>query len=84
MISESGLTEDGLHSSVVSNPDLKYEELVAFCDRARREFYLRPQYMAAKMIQIIKQPSEAKRIFKAAGTMVKYLLSPSLKKNDKK
>lgn len=78
------LTEDGLHSSVVSNPDLKYEELVAFCDRARREFYLRPQYMFSKVIQIIRQPSEAKRIFKAAGTMVKYLLTPSLKENDKK
>jgi radical SAM superfamily enzyme YgiQ (UPF0313 family) len=77
------LTPEGLHSSVVSNPDLKYEELVAFCDRARREFYLRPRYMANKMLQILVQPSEAKRIFKAGHTFVKYLLSPSLKHGNK-
>lgn len=76
------LTDDGLHSSVVSNPDLKYEELVAFCDRARREFYLRPQYIFAKIIQIFKQPSEAKRLLKGGFTIFKYLISPSLKKNN--
>ncbi len=76
------LTDEGLHSSVVSNPDLKYEELVAFCDRARREFYLRPQYLFAKIVQIIKQPSEAKRLLKGGFTIFKYLMSPSIKKNN--
>jgi anaerobic magnesium-protoporphyrin IX monomethyl ester cyclase len=73
------LTEEGLHSSVVSNPDLKYEELVSFCDRARKEFYLRPKYMIAKLIQVIFQPSEAKRIFKAGQTFLRYQLKPSMK-----
>lgn len=73
------LTPEGLHSSVVSNPDLTYEELVAFCDRARREFYLRPRYMAFKTWQVIRHPSEAKRTFKALGTFWRYLLFPSLK-----
>lgn len=67
------ITEDGLHSSVVSNPNLTYEELVAFCDRARREFYLRPRYIFAKIIQIFTHPGEAKRIFKAFKTFYKYL-----------
>lgn len=67
------ITEDGLHSSVVSNPNLTYEELVAFCDRARREFYLRPRYILAKIIQIFTHPGEAKRIFKAFKTFYKYL-----------
>jgi anaerobic magnesium-protoporphyrin IX monomethyl ester cyclase len=74
------LTPDGLHSSVVSNPDLKYEELVAYCDRARREFYLQPKYIVAKMVQVITNPSEAKRLFKGLSTMLKYLFTPSLKK----
>jgi anaerobic magnesium-protoporphyrin IX monomethyl ester cyclase len=74
------LTEDGLHSSVVSNPDLRYEELVAFCDRARRKFYLRPTYMFAKLKQMITSPGEAKRIIKAALTFFRYLLRPSIKK----
>jgi len=78
------LTEDGLHSSVVSNPDLRYEELVAFCDRARREFYLRPKYIFAKFKQMIVNPGEAKRIIKAGFTFFKYLLQPSIKRKDRK
>jgi radical SAM superfamily enzyme YgiQ (UPF0313 family) len=73
------LTEDGLHSSVVSNPELRYEELVAFCDRARREFYLRPAYIFAKLRQMATNPGEAKRIIKAALTFFRYLLQPSIK-----
>jgi radical SAM superfamily enzyme YgiQ (UPF0313 family) len=77
------LTPEGLHSSVVSNPDLTYEELVAFCDRARRAFYLRPSYMLAKLRQMIAYPGEAKRIIKAAFTFMRYLLSPTIKKRGK-
>jgi radical SAM superfamily enzyme YgiQ (UPF0313 family) len=73
------LTDEGLHSSVVSNPDLTYEQLVLFCDRARREFYLRPRYILAKMVQMVRHPSEAKRIVKAARTLVRYLLTPSIR-----
>lgn len=69
------LTDDGLHSSVVSNPELSYETLVAFCDRARREFYLRPGYIMSKMTQMITHPGEAKRILKAGRTLFKYLLN---------
>ncbi len=74
------LTEDGLHSSVVSNPDLTYEYLVEFCARARREFYLRPRYIAGKIVQIVRQPSEARRVFKAFRTFISYLFAQPLKK----
>jgi radical SAM superfamily enzyme YgiQ (UPF0313 family) len=73
------LTKEGLHSSVVSNPELRYEELVAFCDRARREFMLRPVYIVSKVLQVIRHPGEARRILKATNTIWKYLLAPSLK-----
>lgn len=73
------LTEDGLHKSVVSLPDLTAQELVAWCDRARREFYLRPAYIWSKVRQAITQPREARRIFKSFFTFVKYLVRPSLK-----
>jgi Fe-S oxidoreductase len=73
------LTKEGLHSSVVSNPELRYEELVAFCDRARREFLLRPTYLVSKLYQVIRHPGEALRILRAANTIWKYLLAPSLK-----
>ncbi len=74
------LTDDGLHSSVVSNPALAYETLVDFCDRARREFYLRPSYVASKALQAIAHPSEAKRIIMAGRTLLTYLVHPSLKR----
>lgn len=74
------LTADGLHSSVVSNPDLSYEYLVGYCDRARREFYLRPRYLLAKAWQTLRHPSEAGRNFKALGTFWRYLLKPSIGK----
>jgi len=77
------LTDDGLHSSVVSNPDLLYEELVAYCDRARKEFYLRPKYLFSKAFQAVSHPSEAKRLFKGGKTILKYLFSPSIKNNSK-
>lgn len=68
------ITDKGLHSSVVSNPDLSYEELVTFCARARKEFYLRPKYFFSKTVQIITHPSETKRIIKAGFTFFKYML----------
>jgi radical SAM superfamily enzyme YgiQ (UPF0313 family) len=72
------LTADGLHSSVVSRPDLTYESLVAFCDRARREFYLRPAYILAKGMQVLRHPAEAKRLLKGGRTFIRYLLRPSI------
>jgi anaerobic magnesium-protoporphyrin IX monomethyl ester cyclase len=77
------ITPEGLHSSTMSNPDLPYDELVQFCDRARRVFYLRPSYMAFKMLQSLKNPSEAKRNLKGFFSLRKYLFrsSPSSKKS---
>jgi len=74
------LTDDGLHSSVVSNPDLSYETLVDFCDRARREFYLRPRYLAGKAAQALRNPGEFKRLVKGFRALLPYLVNPSLKR----
>lgn len=73
------LTEDGLHKSVVSKPGLTSQDLVEWCDQARREFYLRPGYIWAKVRQVITQPREARRIFKSFCIFVKYLIRPSLR-----
>lgn len=74
------LTADGLHSSVVSNPDLTYEKLVRFCDRARKEFYFRPSYIFTKFLQMFTSFSEAKRIIKAGWTFIGYQLNPQYRK----
>jgi radical SAM superfamily enzyme YgiQ (UPF0313 family) len=73
------LTDDGLHSSVVSNPELTYEYLVDFCNRARREFYLRPSYMFSKGLQMLTNPSESKRIIMGGKNLFKYLFAPNKK-----
>jgi len=73
------LTDDGLHNCVVSQPELTKDELVQFCDDARREYYLRPGYMAFKLGQTIKHPKEAQRTLKSAKTFVKYLFHNSNK-----
>ncbi len=71
------LTPAGLHNTVVKTEALTSEELVAFCDHARRDFYLRPGYMAYKAKQMLKSPAEMKRNLKSAKTFVKYLLKGS-------
>ncbi|MCZ6795337.1 MAG: radical SAM protein [Planctomycetota bacterium] len=67
------LTPEGLHSTVVNRPDLPHEEVVRFCDRARREFYLRPGYVAYKLLQVVKRPREFGRLVKSFKTFARYL-----------
>jgi radical SAM superfamily enzyme YgiQ (UPF0313 family) len=68
------LTEEGLHQCVLKLPGLSNDELVEFCDRARREFYLRPGYFWWKSRQVLRHPSEFVRTAKSLKTFIKYLL----------
>jgi len=73
------LTNDGLHNCVVSLPNISKDELVAFCDQSRREFYLRPGYLISKAMQVVFHPNELKRNFRGAKTLSKYLFQKSNK-----
>ncbi len=75
------LTSDGLHRSLVNQGELSAEDLVKWCDQARRSFYLRPNFLAKKSWQVFTRPGEATRIFKAAKTFMRYLFRPSIKKD---
>lgn len=68
------LTKEGMHNCVVSRPELTNEELVDFCDYARKEFYLRAKYIGTKLLQALKHPSESKRLFKGAKSLAKHLM----------
>lgn len=72
------LTPEGLHRSVVEQPNLSAEELVTWCDQARRSFYLRPRFLASKVWEIVTHPAEAGRIMRAARVFFRYLFRPSL------
>ena len=69
------LTPEGLHNTVVDRPELPHKEIVAFCDRARREFYLRPSYIAYKLKQVFTHPRETRRLVKSLRTFGRYLLT---------
>lgn len=71
------LTPAGLHNSVVRSEELSAEELVRFCDSARRQFYLRPGYLFYKLKQTLSNPSEMRRNIKSARTFLKYLVKGS-------
>lgn len=77
------LTEKGLHNSIVNLPNLTNKELVEFCDKARRKFYLNPSYVFYKLIQSLKSPYEFKRNFMGFAVLIKHLVFGSYTKSEK-
>ncbi len=71
------LTKEGLHNSVVTLPNITHQQLVSFCDRARRSFYLSPSYLLYKMKQSVRDRRELQRNLKGFITLSKYLLHGS-------
>ena len=67
------LTPDGMHNSIVSRPGLSNTELVEFCDRARKEFYMRPSYILRKLLDGLTDPREFKRLAKGGLTLGKHI-----------
>ncbi|MCY4645138.1 MAG: radical SAM protein [Bacteriovoracales bacterium] len=74
---DAWLTKDGLHSSVVNLPNMSHRDLVEFCDKARRKFYLRPSYMAKKGLQSLRDFHEFKRNLKGFKKLSKHLFAGS-------
>lgn len=68
------LTPDGNHNSVLNMPDMPAEQIRLWCDYARRKYYLRPRYIAGKLMQQFRHPSEIRRTFKSARRFVKFLV----------
>jgi anaerobic magnesium-protoporphyrin IX monomethyl ester cyclase len=77
------LSPEGLHNCVISRPGLSNYELVEFCDEARRRFYIRPSYIAKKIIQSFSNLQEFKRLSKGALTLSKYIFKTSPGKSKK-
>lgn len=67
------LTKEGMHNCVLHTKDLSANELVDFCDYARRRFYLRPNYVAYKALDVLRNPQEIARTMKAATTLFAHL-----------
>jgi hypothetical protein len=67
------LDKDGQHNTTVIRKGLTSQDLVDFCDRARREFYLRPAYIYKQAVMALTNSRERYRVMRGAGTLVKHL-----------
>lgn len=68
------LTPEGMHNCVLSTPELSSQELVDFCNYARKKFYLRPKYILMKLGECLTSKDDFVRTVKAFGTFKKHLL----------
>lgn len=67
------ITPDGMHNCVLSTPELSSQELVDFCNYARKKYYLRPSYMFMKFIECLTNRDDFVRTAKSFKTFAKYL-----------
>jgi len=68
-------TDQGLHDCVVSRPGLDSEDLVAFCNRARREFYARPGYLLYRLRRLATHPAQdGPRMWRSLRVFHRHLL----------
>ena len=71
------LKEDGTINCVLELPNLTSDELVKFCDDARRKYYLRPRYIAHRIWRGLQSPEDLKRSLKAFGKLKDFLFRKS-------
>ena len=58
---------------VLSLPDLSAGEMVDFCNRARKKYYLRASYILHRLRVGLRNPSDLKRSLKAFAKLKRYL-----------
>ena len=75
------VTEEGYHNSVVRMPDMSGEEIVDWCDYARKKYYTRPRYLLYKLFQTVFKPSELVRNLKAGLRFQSFLRNGTYGKN---
>ena len=70
------LDADGHHTAMARTGTLDPDDIVGFCIRARRRFYLRPRYLMRSAWRAGKDPGERVRILRAARTFWRHLICP--------
>ena len=64
---------DGTHNTVLNTPELSAQEMVDFCNMARRKYYLRFSYIIHRLRIGFTNPDDLRRSFKAFGKLKHYL-----------
>lgn len=67
------LHEDGTLNCIINTPELSAQELVDFCQKARKKYYLRPRYIAHRIWRGLRDPEDLKRSVKAFGKLKETL-----------
>ena len=67
------LTHEGMHNCVISTPEVSNNELVNFCNYARKEFYLRPSYFFMKICECLTNKDDLIRTWKSFKIFKQYL-----------
>lgn len=69
------VTPTGQHNMTLEKNDtgLTAIECLDFCDQARREFYLRPKYIARQVLRGLVNPQEFKKNFKGFLSLSRHL-----------
>lgn len=71
---EDYLQEDGTLNCVLNTPELSAQELVEFCSYARKKYYMRPWYIAHRLVKGLRDPEDLKRSLKAFWRLKDSLL----------
>lgn len=64
---------DGTHNTVLNLPGLSAQDMVDFCNMARKKYYLRFGYIMHRLKVGLTNPSDLKRSLKAFGKLKHYL-----------
>jgi anaerobic magnesium-protoporphyrin IX monomethyl ester cyclase len=67
------LTDAGLHNCVIDVPGLSSRRLVEWCNASRKAYYLSGRYLGYKLGQVIRQPAQFMRTYKAFVHFRKHL-----------
>lgn len=66
--------EDGTINCLLELPEISAEEMVQFCDNARKKYYWRPSYIAHRLRVGLTDPEDLKRSIKAFGRIKDFLI----------
>lgn len=70
---EDYVKEDGTINSLVNLPGISSDDMVEFCDSARKQYYWRPRYIVHRLIAGIRDPEDLKRSLKAFKSIKSFL-----------
>jgi len=72
------VTKDGQVNTTINLPNLSREEIMNFCDKSFREYYLRWNYILSKLNTLIREPKEIPRTFMSFKIFYKNLFKKSV------